>query len=188
MADLDDDIGKHIPGCLPDGRIVITGDRDERVVHVPELREELYPGFKTLRAGEDATGKVMGGVIHAVEEGNLFGVPFHLHILTISYKRTAEAFAIAVVVGNLVVVGKLLKLFYDPPVCRTNTDVSSVSKSADACSFQVKTEKGFCILAAVIDVEPRITILTVKSVYSSSNTLFPDMIGRAGRTMWTMAL
>ena len=130
----------------------------------------------------------MCGVIHAIQERNLLLVVFHLHILSIDHQRATEAFSVAIVVGDLVVVGKLLEFFNDPSVCRTNTNMSSMSKGTNTCSLEMKTEKRFVIFATVIDVEPYIAFLAVKSVYSSSCSLFPDMIGRARRTMWTTAL
>jgi len=48
MADLNNDIRKDILCCLFDSRIVITGDRDERVIHVLEFCEELPPSFEAF--------------------------------------------------------------------------------------------------------------------------------------------
>ena len=50
----------------------------------------------------------MSGVIHTVQEGNLLRVAFDLHILAIDYQRATEAFSVAVVVCNLIVVRELL--------------------------------------------------------------------------------
>lgn len=48
MADLNNDIGEDIDSCLFDCQIIITRHRDEWVIHVLELCEELYPRLKAL--------------------------------------------------------------------------------------------------------------------------------------------
>ena len=188
VTDLYDDIGKDILCRLLDRRVVITGHRDERVVHVLELREELLPCFEALCAGEDAAGKVMCGVVHAIQERNLLLVAFHLHMFAIGHQRAAEAFPVAVVVSDLIVVWEHCEFFHYFPVRSTNAHMSSVRKCANACPFEMQTEKGFRIFATVIYIEACIAILAMQSVYSSSFTLFPDMIGSTGRTMWATAL
>ena len=127
-------------------------------------------------------------VIHAVEKRDLLLVAFNLHMLTIYNQSSTETFSVAVVVCDLIVVGEDFQLCNNPPVCCTNTNMSSMSKGSNTCSFKMKTEKRFFIFATMIDIESCITILAVKSVYSSSCTLFPDVIGRARRTMWSTAL
>jgi len=48
MTDLHDDTRKDVLCRLFDCGIVIAGERDERVVHVFQFREELLPGFEAL--------------------------------------------------------------------------------------------------------------------------------------------
>jgi hypothetical protein len=141
MADLDNDIGEDILCSLLDSWIVITGNRDEWIVHVLQLRKELHPCFEALRAREDATREIVRCVIHAIEEGNLLLVALHLHIFSINNQGTTEAFAVAIVMRDLVVVGKVLQLFYDPCIRSIESSTDTVCKCANTQSFEMKTEK-----------------------------------------------
>ena len=131
MANLYDDVWKNILCCLCNCRVIITRNRDKRVVHVLEFREELLPSFEALGGCEDATRKIMGGVVHTVQERNLLFVTLYFHVFSINNQSATEAFTIAIVVGDLVVVWKRLQLFNNPSVRRTNANTSSVCKGSD---------------------------------------------------------
>ena len=130
----------------------------------------------------------MCGVIHAIQKWNLSLVPFDLHVLSIHNQSATEAFSVAVVMRHIVVMRKKLQLFYDPCVCSIKTFANTMSNGSNTQSFQMKTEKRFRIFSTKIYIETCMAILTMKSVYSSACTLFPEMIGGTGRTMWTTAL
>lgn len=77
----------------------------------------------------------MCGVIHAVQERNLLLVAFHLHVLAIGNQRATEAFPVAVIMSNLVVVWESFQFCNNPSVRCTNANMCSVSKGTNACSF-----------------------------------------------------
>lgn len=172
MANLHDDIGKDIRSCLFDGRVIITGHRDKWVVHVLELRKELYPRFETFCTGEDTAGKIMCGVIHAIQKRNLLLVAFHLHILAIDNQSTTEAFSVAVPGCEVVVVRNVFQLFDYPRIRSIKPSINAVSKRSNAEPLEMKAEKRFGVLAAVIYEEAVTTIVTSVAVNAIPDTIF----------------
>ena len=170
MAELDQNIWEDVLCGHPDRRVIITGDRHERVVHVLKLREVLYPCFEAFGGREEADGDIVGSVIDAVEEGNLLLVAPHSDVLPVHDDLTSEAFSIAVIMRNAVVMRKLVELCHELSVGRSNTNAFSTGKGADACSLQVQIEKRFSFFAAMINAEVPMTIITVVSIYAPSRS------------------
>lgn len=79
----------------------------------------------------------MRGVIHTVQERNLLLVSFHLHILSIDSQRPTETFPVAIVMCYLIVVRKLVQLIYNPRIRPVEPFSNSLSKCADAESFEM---------------------------------------------------
>ena len=83
----------------------------------PYGKSELHPCLKAFGAGEDTARKIVRGVVHAIQKGNLFIVAFHLHMLSVRHQRAAEAFAIAIPSSEFIVVWKTLQFFHNVCVC-----------------------------------------------------------------------
>ena len=172
MTKLYEDIGEDIPGCHANGFMVIAGDRDERVIHVPELREVLHPGFEALRGRKETDRNVMGSVIDAVEKGNLLLVTSHGDVLPIDDDLPSETLPIAVISRDVIVVGQCVEFLNDARVGPIKPFPYPRCESADACAFEVKIEKGFLLLAAMIDAEVPMTIIAVVPIHAPSRS-FP---------------
>ena len=131
MTHLNEDIRKDVLCSHLDRLIVITRDCHKRIIHILELRKELYPCFKALRGGKEADGNVMCSVINAIEKGNLLLVPLHLHELSVYHNLSSKAFPVAVVVCHIVVVRKSFQFFHDPAICGIKPLADMCSKCAD---------------------------------------------------------
>jgi len=70
-------------------------------------------------------------VINAVEERNLLLVPLHLHELPIHDKFSPEAFPVAVVPCDIVVVGESIEFFYDSGIRAIQALSDAFGKCAD---------------------------------------------------------
>ena len=74
----------------------------------------------------------MGGVIHAIQEGNLPLVAFHLHMFAIGNQRATEAFSVAVVMGELIVVWENFQLCNNPCIRSVQSSADVMSQCANA--------------------------------------------------------
>jgi len=74
----------------------------------------------------------MCGVVHTIQERNLSFVTFHLHMLAICNQRAAEAFPVAVVMCDLIVVWQLFQFIYNPCICSIKSSANAMSKCTNA--------------------------------------------------------
>lgn len=172
MAELREDIGEDVFRSHFDGFIVVTGDRDERVIRILEFREVLHPCLEALGGCKEADRNVMGSVIDAVEQGDFLLVAFHRHILPIHDDLPAEAPPIAVIVCDVVVMGQRMELCKDFLVGCSDADIAAAGERTDACSLEVQIQERFFLLPAVINAEVPVTIIAVVPIEASPGS-FP---------------
>ena len=170
MAELWQDIGKDVLCGHSDGLTVITGHGDEWVVHILQLREELYPPLEALARCQETHGNVMRPVVDAVEQWNLPLVSLHLHVLPIHDEFSPESLPVAEIVCHIVVVGQGCQLPCDAPVGRPYAYGIVIGQRPDAGSLEVEIEERFLPFPAMINAEPASTILALVSSKAISGT------------------
>lgn len=96
----------------------------------------------------------MGGVINAVDEGNLPIESFHSNELPIDDETPTKSLGIAVPGSDIVVMRELLEFPHHSLVRRIETAIDPRRQRADARSFDVEIEERFFSFPAMIDAEP----------------------------------
>lgn len=74
--------------------MVIGNNHMERIAHPAEHAEEFFIRRLVFAGRKQATDDVVREVVNAVDEGDLFGVPAHLHIFCVHDADAAEARAV----------------------------------------------------------------------------------------------
>lgn len=113
-------------------------------------------------------------VIHPIDERNLLLVALYGDILPIDDQRITETLRITVPFGNVVVVRDFLQFPHKLSVRPANAFAMISCKCADACSLEMLGENPFRRFA-IIDAEPAMTIIAVKSSQSSSGSFSYDL-------------